>query len=71
MSRIKVFDIPLDIEVSKEDMRKVLGGAYFWNYVSLSKVYTLNRESGQILFGDGESGARPSSGVSVKASYRD
>ena len=71
MSRIKVIDIPLDIEVSEADMQKVLGGAYFWKYVSLSRVFTLNRESGKILFGDGESGAQPSSGISVKASYRD
>ena len=35
------------------------------------RVYVLDRESGEVVFGDGVSGARPSSGVTgVIASYR-
>ena len=71
MTRIKIEDFPRDQKISRDELRKVLGGYNLWEYSILPKIYSLNCETGVVSFGNGEPGLRPTSGETVKASYRD
>lgn len=54
-------------EVPVPDPRIPPGGRQRTN--AESKVFTLNAESGEIRFGDGERGARPPAGSTIRATY--
>jgi hypothetical protein len=54
-------------EVPVPDSRVAPGGKQRTN--AEAKVFTLNAESGEIRFGDGERGARPPAGSNIRATY--
>ncbi|HET8797769.1 MAG TPA: baseplate J/gp47 family protein [Thermoanaerobaculia bacterium] len=54
-------------EVPVPDARTPPGGRARTN--AESRVFTLNAESGEIRFGDGERGARPPAGATIRATY--
>ncbi len=74
MPRIKLKDLPKNLKFSREEMRRIAGGAETVHLGKRTQICALYAdEYGQafIRFGDGIAGARPPSGRSgILATYR-
>ena len=74
MPRITIKDLPKDFKFSREEMRRIAGGAETVHLRGRIPIYRLfSDEYGQTLiqFGDGIAGARlPTGSAGISAGYR-
>jgi len=74
MPRITIKDLPKDFKFSREEMRRLAGGAETVHLRGRAQIYHLySDEVGQTLirFGDGMAGARlPTGSAGISAAYR-
>lgn len=67
MSEENISELQFELIVNGEQWKRV---ERLDCYGSYDQVYYLDRENGEIAFGDGEHGQRPPVGASIQASYR-
>jgi hypothetical protein len=74
MPRITIKDLPKDYKFSREEMRRIAGGAETVHLGKRTQIYQLyGGEYGQTLirYGDGMAGARlPTGNAGISAGYR-